>query len=264
MLSELRCSYSEPLRFAIVSGIRVPERAALFLDIDGTLAELAPTPDEAIIPEATRRDMARLHEAFGGALALVSGRRMADIDHLCAPYHFAAAAQHGLEIRFANDALERPEGQQSLNEARTVVAHLHRAYPLLFIEDKGLSLAVHFRQAPEMESTVLETLRQLAQSDSVHLCIQEGKMVAELRLHGGDKGSAIQRLLSTPPFQGRTPLFAGDDRTDEHAFRAVNALGGITIKIGEGETEAQHRLENVSAMHLWLAELAITTPVSLH
>lgn len=233
------------------------DECALFLDIDGTLAPLAPTPDDAAIPQETLEDLNVLFGQLNGALAFVSGRSITDIDRLSGSHSFPAAALHGLEIRRPDGEIEMPafNCRNLLDPARMVISDLAARNPELFVEDKDFSLAVHYRRKPELEHGVLDALRSLQTACAESVFLQEGKLVGELRLRGGDKGTAIQRLLTLPPFQGRRPIFAGDDKTDEDAFRTVIALGGIGIKIGDGETVAQQRLASPAAFHDWLSTL---------
>ncbi len=233
------------------------DECALFLDIDGTLAPFALTPDDAHIPESVLRDLGKLQDQLNGAVAMVSGRSMPDIDRMSAPHVLPAAALHGLEIRLPNGRVELPQhGEEWLNPARETIRELAHRHPEIFIEDKGFSLAVHYRRKPELEHGMLDILRSLQTACAEHVFLQEGKLVGELRLRGGDKGTAIQRLMQCAPFQGRRPVFAGDDKTDEDAFRAVNALGGHSIKIGGGETEAVERFASPDLFHRWLHALS--------
>ena len=250
---------------SLPTGKNVPD-LALFLDIDGTLAPIAPTPDQARIPIHTLVLVHALFLQLQGAVAIVSGRSIKDIDAMCAPYIFPAAALHGLEMRFGEERLVASAfGSAALEPARSVIQGMHIAYPNLVIEDKGLSIAVHYRQAPLMGDIVLSHLQALLDEAPEKLSLQQGKMVVELRLKGGSKGMAITHFMTTPAFAGRVPLFVGDDQTDEEGFRAVNALGGISIKIGNGESVAKHRFETIELFHDWLVVLVarLTTPLRM-
>lgn len=237
-----------------------PTHLALFLDVDGTLLSLAATPAEVHADPHTAALLERLRGPLGGALALVSGRPLADIDRLFAPHRFIAAGQHGVEWRDAAGAAGRYSGHlDELEALRREMLALAAADPRLLLEDKQLTLALHYRRAPERArglSAALET----ALAAHPGLALQHGKYVLEVRPAGCGKDTAIRRLLTTPPFAGRVPLFAGDDATDENGFRIINELGGFSIKVGDGASDARYRLADPAAMRNWLALLATATP----
>ncbi len=231
---------------------------ALFLDFDGTLVEIAPEP-RAVAPSPRLRPMlAALSARLGGAVALISGRPIADLDRLLAPLVLPAAGLHGLERRRADGAIERiavPEA--ALAAARARLAAFAARTPGVLFEDKGLSLALHYRNAPAREADCRAAAQQALAAAQGGLHLLEGKMVFELRPEGGDKGAAIAAFLAEPPFAGRTPVFAGDDRTDEDGFAVVAARGGIALRVGDGQDSiAQYRIASVEALLDWLAELA--------
>jgi trehalose 6-phosphate phosphatase len=226
---------------------------AFFLDIDGTLLDIADTPDAA---EATRGEKAlvrRLHDAAGGALALVSGRTLEAIDELFAPLKLPAAGQHGFERRDA--AGRRHRHRFPVERLRPLAAELRAFAELhegLVLEDKGASLALHYRLAPQLAEAAREAVTRAAAPLDGLLKVQAGKMVWELRPAGRDKGMTIGEFLGEPPFAGRTPVFIGDDVTDEDGFRAVNRIGGHSIKVGGGHTEARWQLADPAAARAWL------------
>jgi len=232
-------------------------RWAFFLDIDGTLLDIAETPDAA---EAGRREKSlvrKLHEAAGGALALVSGRSLAAIDELFAPLEVAAAGQHGVERRDAHGRVHRGSYPRSrLQRAAEAVRDFAGAHDGLVFEDKGASFALHYRLAPELEQAAHAVVRKAAASLGDWVEVQPGKRVIELKPAGRDKGMAIEEFLKEEPFAGRTPVFIGDDVTDEDGFRVVNRAGGHSIKVGEGRTQARWQLAGPSAAREWLAGCA--------
>jgi len=231
--------------------------SALFLDLDGTLADITTTPSRTIVRADVLKTLSELLKPLDGALAIVSGRPIADIDRLCWPYRFTAAGQHGLELRHVDGAIERVEENiQSLTAIQNEITFFHRAYPQLLLEYKGLSLAVHYRQAPKMEKIVEAKLSRLV-AQYPEFRLQKGKMVCEIRLRGADKGTAIQALLKEVPFKGKVPIFVGDDVTDEDGFRMINRLQGISIKIGKEDTCARHCMKNTEQFRSWLLESAI-------
>jgi trehalose 6-phosphate phosphatase len=202
---------------------------AYFLDADGTLLDIVPRPEDVVADDGLRTLLAELAGAARGALALVSGRAIKDIDRIFAPLIFPAAGLHGGEIRFPDGSCSGPS-DGAMDGVRPPLAAFMAAHPGLRLEDKGTALAIHFRQTPELAHEVLEFLGLLAQQRG--LTVQEGKMVAELKEPRHDKGNGIAALLANPPFSGRKPVFIGDDLTDESGFRFVNAQGGVSVRVG--------------------------------
>lgn len=238
------------------------ERWALFLDVDGTLVAIAPTPEEARVDPALFGVLQRLGAASGRALALVSGRSLASIDRLFSPLCLPAAGLHGWERRRGDGTLARLEPPTALLERlRPRLVAYAAARPGLLLEDKGASLALHYRRAPAQGQAVLRLARQLAEAEP-GLRVLAGRKVVELQPRGTDKGQAILAFLGEPPFAGRRPIFAGDDTTDEDGFSAVNAAGGLTLRVEDAETRrhgpsaARFRVTGVAALHQWLARLA--------
>lgn len=225
----------------------------MFLDFDGTLAPIAPRPDLARIGDGTRATLARLEAALAGALAIVSGRSLADLDALLAPLVLPAAGSHGLERRTASGAIEAADGGPALQAEIDRIAAFGARHGLL-VERKRAGVAVHYRERPELEAECLAevdaAVARLPGVRAVH-----GKMLAEFALAGADKGSAVMAFMAEAPFAGRAPMFIGDDRTDEDGFRAALAAGGQAIKIGPGATAAPHRLPDIDAFLAWLDRL---------
>ena len=229
---------------------------ALFLDFDGTLIDIAMTPDSVVVPAKLRAVLAACINAFGGAVAIVSGRPIATLDDLLAPLRLPAAGLHGFELRMPDGTVEEAgERTAGLAELRARFHSLAREDARLVVEDKGSSLALHFRRAPEREQELRALVAAAAARFNGHY-VMHGKMVLELRPAHVDKGMAVARFLETPPFAGRKPVFAGDDTTDEDGFAAVNCRGGISVKVGAGETRAAYRVPDVEALHDWLAAVA--------
>jgi trehalose 6-phosphate phosphatase len=234
-----------------------PREIALFLDVDGTLLHIADTPDAVTIDRATVELLARAHRVTGGATALITGRRIADVDRLFAPLALPAAGQHGFERRDAAGALHRhTQPLPELAAARARLTAFATEHPGVLIEDKELTLAAHYRLAPAAGAALGRLAGRLAAESGGTLAIQRGKMVFELRPAGKDKGTAIAEFLEEAPFRGRTPVFLGDDLTDEHGFSIVNGRGGVSVKVGDGPTEATARLPDVDAVRAWLERLA--------
>lgn len=229
----------------------LPRRAALFLDFDGTLAELAPTPGEVQVTPDVIDLVGALHRRLDGALAIVTGRRLGDLDRLLAPLRLPGAGLHGAEMRFANG---------SVSAARPAAAAARLAESLrrrlgqdsrLLVEYKGAAVALHFRRAPERARECLATMRELAAGSGLELI--DGKLVIEARPAGANKGRAVRELAAQPPFRGRTPVFVGDDATDEDGFAAAAAQGGYGVKVGPGETHAEFGCPTIADVQAWLS-----------
>lgn len=229
--------------------------SALFLDYDGTLVGIAPTPAEARADDALLDLLARLRERLGGALAIVSGRSVADIDRMLAPLRLTVAGLHGLEVRprDAGPVADVP-ADASLSPARAALVDFAARFQGTLVEDKRLSLALHYRLAPEAADAAERLAERLAAESAAALRLQRGKMVVELLPAGRDKGRAIGDLLMLADFTGRLPIFVGDDVTDEAGFRVVNDLGGVTVRVGSAEaaTDARHRVADIAALRAWL------------
>lgn len=228
---------------------------ALFADLDGTLAPIEETPDAVRPDPARRRLLEALETRLGGRLAVVSGRSLADLDVLLEGRVMAVAALHGLERRRADGELLRAADPQATRAALETVRDFAKADRRLLVEDKGLSVALHFRRAPEDAEACRELAHRLGAQHG--LKVQAGDMVVELRAPGPDKGAAVEAFMREAPFAGATPVFLGDDLTDEDGFAAVRALGGVAIIVGERRpTKAQYALPDVAAAQAWLARLA--------
>ena len=196
--------------------------------------------------------LASLQQASGGALALLSGRRLDDLDRIFWPLRLPAAGIHGLERRRADGSLEIMGGE-AIAALRQPLGAFAAQEPGLLLEDKGLALALHYRGAPHREAATRAFARALAARSSAALRLLEGKMVVEFHANYADKGRAIELFMAEPPFRGRRPVFAGDDVTDEDGFRAVRRLGGIAVRVGEvGASAAQWHLPSVAALRAWL------------
>lgn len=232
-----------------------PDRSALFLDYDGTLVPIAATPAEAHADRTLCSLLERLERRLAGAMAIVSGRPVADIDGFLAPLRLTVAGLHGLEVRFADGRLvEHAAPADLLAPARAELADLVARHPGTMLEDKRLSLALHFRQAPEAAVAADALASQLVAASAGALRLQRGKMVVELLPSGRDKGRAIDDLLAQPEFAGRLPVFIGDDVTDEAGFAVVNRHRGLSVRIGvpDEETVAVHILPDITALQAWL------------
>lgn len=230
----------------------ITAETALFLDFDGTLAEIAPRPDAVELDPGLTGLLARLHRGLGGALAIVSGRRLDDLDHFLQPLRLPVASEHGACRRLATGALS-PSTRPDLTALRAAVHALAARHAGLLAEDKTAAIALHYRLAPELETLCRQTLEALV-AEHAGVELLQGKCVLELKPAGVSKGHAIADFMREAPFAGRRPLFAGDDRTDEAGFAIVQQLGGAGLKVGPGPSLAQHRCAGPSALHAWLED----------
>lgn len=227
---------------------------AYFLDVDGTLLDIAATPNAIRVDQALLKLLERLHRASGGAVALVSGRAISDLDRRLGNLRLPRVGQHGLERRDAAGRLWlHPAAPEEKDRIRAALRPMLEAHPGLLLEDKGLTLALHYRQAPELEAMANQVMARLVAESSGKLILQLGKCVAEAKPGGFDKGTAIEEYLAEPPFRGRRAVFIGDDLNDEHGFAAINQADGLSIKVGHEPTCARYRLPDVAAVRSWLA-----------
>jgi trehalose 6-phosphate phosphatase len=229
-----------------------PSSTALFLDFDGTLADLAPQPEAVQVADDLVPVLRLLFSHLGGALAIVSGRRLCDLDEFLRPLELPSAAEHGAQRRLADGQLVSippPDLQHAIKAASALTMQ----HPRLRVEIKNAAVALHYRHAPELEELCLQVMTEaVTASSGVELL--HGKYVFEIKPAGVSKGTAIATFMLQAPFAGRVPLFAGDDVTDEAGFSAVQALGGFGIKVGEGKTVAQYRCPSPAALRQWLQD----------
>lgn len=228
---------------------------ALFFDVDGTLVAIEEEPEAVIVSDTLRDLLGRLSDATGGALALVSGRSIAQLDKLFKPLAFSASGLHGLERRLLpGDIIQAISSEQAIDRARAKLRTFAEDHPGTLFEDKGLTLALHYRMAAEHREKAALLVRQLVKSDPDNLVLLEGKMVFELKPPGFDKGRAIAEFMQEPPFRGRRPIFAGDDVTDEAGFARIKDMNGVAVKVGADDraTEAGYGLPSVESMLEWL------------
>jgi trehalose 6-phosphate phosphatase len=227
---------------------------AFFLDLDGTLLDIAETPEAVDPGERELILLEKLKRACDGAVALISGRSLKRIDELFSPLVLPAAGQHGAERRDAQGQRHRhPFAVKTLKPVAGGIRSFAARHQGLVFEDKGASVALHYRLAPQLAQAALAKVREAAAPLGDAVEVQGGKMVVELKPAGCDKGKAIGEFMREPPYAGRIPVFLGDDVTDEYGFRVINRLGGHSVKVGEGPSAARWRLENPAAARAWLA-----------
>lgn len=229
---------------------------ALFLDVDGTILGFADTPDGVAVSKHLRQVLRRLEACLNGAVALISGRSIEDLDQIFGPLKLPAAGLHGLERRDTRGDLHILGEAEALEHLRQPFADLAASKKGVMLEDKGRTLAVHYRRAPDEAEDVRKKVEGLVRPSARELRIIHGKMVSEVKPRHADKGSAILAFMDETPFAGRVPVFIGDDVTDEDGFAAVNALDGHTIRVGNGAATAAHyRIPDVDQVIDWLESL---------
>ena len=236
--------------------------AALFLDFDGTLAPIAPRPQDVRVPAWVLPALQVLQLRLDGALAIVSGRPIAQLDEFLAPLRLAAAGAHGAEWRAASGGIERqavavPGGVMAC--ARALAA----AHAGLILEPKATGLSLHYRARPELEATCGDALfAALAAAPGASATWEwlHGHRVYELKQRSVSKGIAVARLLAEPAFAGRQPVFVGDDLTDEDGIDVVQAAGGFGVRVGPGTSRARYRLSDPDAVGAWLCERERSSP----
>ena len=232
---------------------------AYFLDLDGTLIEIAARPDAVRIDAPLLDLLGRLKQVAGGALALISGRSLADLDSRLGTLAIPMAGQHGLERRDSQGRVWSPARPAVWPRLQARLQQVQAQQPGLLLEDKGLTLALHYRGQPHLAAYVQESMAEVLAQAGPGYELQVGKRVVELKPAGIDKGTAITSYLGEPPFAGRRPLFIGDDDNDEPAFAAVSRMGGVAIKVGPEPTIAQYRLPDIVQVRGWLTRLVMET-----
>lgn len=225
--------------------------AALFLDLDGAIVPIAADPDAVSASPSCRIVLQRALDHLRGRLAVVSGRTIEAVDRILGGAVQCVAGVHGLQRRTIVGGLQLEPAHARVADAASVLESLARARPGLRVEHKGQSVAVHYRAAPDAAEAVIEAVARLAKASGLEL--QHGKMVAELRTPGPDKGAAVDRFMLEAPFAGACPIFIGDDLTDEAGFAAARRHGGVGILVGEPrDTLAQARLDTPAETLSWI------------
>jgi trehalose 6-phosphate phosphatase len=240
-------------------GLACGPRAALLLDVDGTLLDIAPGPEFVVVPKGLPDLLSQLCERLGGALALVSGRPIADLDLLFAPVVLPAAGEHGAEVRPGADqpVLALAGRPSALGRVFARMASAVAQFAGVRIEAKRTGFAVHYRQAPERASLLRRLIDDAIADHAAEVHVQPGKMVLEIKGRASNKARAVNVLMQRPPFAGRRPLFIGDDATDRDGFAAARRLGGNCAAVGmENADMADWCFASPAAVRAWLSRVA--------
>jgi trehalose 6-phosphate phosphatase len=233
------------------------DQSAILLDIDGTLLDLAPTPREVWVPPGLSKTLGRLLMRTSGALALVSGRSLNDIDLIFAPEQFPAVGGHGAEMRISSEseavATHAPPMDKELKRRLAAIAKLS---PGILLEDKGYSLALHYRLAPHAEKAIYAAVSLIrADLPNAPIEVLPGKCVCEIKHSGFNKATGVLELMTHEPFKGRRPIFIGDDVTDEAVFGIMPDLGGLAFSVGRRAMGVADHFDEPRDVREWLAHL---------
>ncbi|MGQ0740975.1 MAG: trehalose-phosphatase [Alphaproteobacteria bacterium] len=230
---------------------------ALLLDVDGTLLDIAPAPNEIQVPYQLRDALVELGRRMDGALALISGRSLADLDRIFAPLKLPSIGGHGAETRLQDHGETLQRHADPLEETlREELFRIAKDRPGVLIEDKDYSIAIHYRLAPEMKRNLREEVaRACANSEAEDLHVLQGKCVIEVKSAHFDKGTAVRDLMTLPPFKGRVPIFVGDDVTDDDVFRILPEFGGIGLPVGRAFDGVELAFSGPQAVRAWLARM---------
>lgn len=226
---------------------------ALFLDVDGTLLEIANHPQDVAADAELVDRLEHISTVLDGAIALISGRSIVELDRVFSGMHFAAAGEHGAEMRLKHASLPRQSIPDLPGTCLSDAERFASENEGVVLEKKAAGLSLHYRQAPQAEAAARALVDSIMAGIGTEFRLIEGKMVLEIAPQSHNKGEAVRKFLENEPFRNRQPVFVGDDVTDEDGFRAVNDLGGISIRVGQRpDSEAAYVLANVSDVHLWL------------
>ena len=233
-----------------------PGSDALLLDIDGTILDIAITPEAVRVPESLKTSLSTLRDRAYGALGLISGRTLSSIDTLFAPLKFAAVACHGAEIRRSPDADVLRDGDPLSEAGRARFAQIGELDPRIRVEDKRYTVAIHFRRVRELEPAIAELVDQRLAVSQESLRVLRGKDVIEIESGGFNKGTGLRTIMQSGSFRGRRPIFFGDDKTDEHAFAVLPEFRGVGISVGRPLPGAKGCVATPRAVRHWLAYMA--------
>lgn len=238
--------------------IENPDTVALFLDLDGTLFDIADVPAEVSAPAGLSSTLARLQRTLGGALAILTGRKIDEVDRLLAPARIAAAGVHGAELRLQPDGAIEVTSASVPESLVAAVERLASSIPGVLVEHKGVAITVHYRAVPAMEPVLETELRSLLDAHDTRLVLSHGRRVLELMPQASTKATALERLMLQPPFRGRHPVMIGDDLPDESALATAVSLGGTALTVaGEHFRGGDSNFAGPKQVRRWLEDLAI-------
>jgi trehalose 6-phosphate phosphatase len=229
---------------------------AILLDIDGTILDIAPAPQEVWVPPTLRHTLGRLQELTGGAVALVSGRKLSDIDLIFAPLQLAAIGGHGAELRPVPGTEPQTRVGSLSADLKRMLATLTELGPGILVEDKGYALALHYRLAPKLGPALLAAVAGIcARMPPGTVDILPGKAVVEIKPAGVSKAQAVRELMNYPPFADRHPIFIGDDTTDEPVFGVIPDFGGLGFSVGRIVPGVDGHFDTPEDVRSWLARI---------
>ncbi len=230
---------------------------ALLLDIDGTILDIAPSPRQVWVPTGLRRTLTRLADLTAGAVALVSGRSVNEIDLIFSPLQLAAIGVHGAQMRARSDGEVQSRAAPLSKALKRRLSAIAELGPGVLVEDKGYALALHYRLAPDKEAEVLAAIRRIC-SDAAGEAVEilPGKLVVDVKPAAINKGGAVCDLMRCAPFAGRRPIFIGDDTTDLPVFGVMPKLGGQAYSVGSIVAEVDGHFDGPQAVRAWLAQIA--------
>lgn len=234
------------------------DRTAIFLDVDGTLLDIAPTPLDVYVPDSLRHALYALWHRLDGAIAFISGRPIAELDRIFDPLRLPAVGGHGAEIRFEPKGEIRRSRIATLDdELRADFAQISHIGKGIIVEDKGYSLAIHYRQAPEYGGEIMKNVVAICKNERCDsLEVLPGKLVVEIKPGGYDKGTGLREMMSDENFKGRRPIFIGDDVTDNAAFAALPEFEGTGFSVGGIVKGATFNFDGPQDVRRWLRQLA--------
>ncbi len=238
-----------------------PGETALFLDIDGTLLDIAARPDDVVVPASLKADLGAAYGLLGGALALVSGRAVDEIDRLFSPLGLPASGVHGSEFRPSPPGRAERLAPRIPDDVRARAEAIIKQYPGALFEDKGIAIALHWRLAPQFGVAIEADAQAMMEKAPSNLTLLRGHCVLEIKGATLDKGMAVDRFLKEDAFRGRRPVFVGDDVTDESAFAAVTRHGGYAFAVGREIDGTLDWFESASDVRKWLARMVGRGPM---
>jgi trehalose 6-phosphate phosphatase len=252
------------MEMSVPLDLRDLSRFALLLDIDGTLLEIAPTPQAVRVPPRLCETLAALRERTGGALALVSGRLISDIDILFKPLRLPAVGGHGAELRAHGKGDTTDQRAYELEAGlRSELAAIAKRHEGVLFEDKGSSIALHYRTAPKQGLGLVHDVKHaFAAWNDPSIELLAGKAVLEIKHRGYNKGTGVRELMSFAPFNGRRPIYVGDDKTDEFAFAVMPEFDGICVSVGRRISWVEHCIDSPASVRAWLDQLSVEAAVS--